>query len=147
MKCIFTKDISPLEYLPEPFHADDIEDCLVFPEKHMSMEEQRKFVPNDHNNLFVITNSPFIVACFRRSNVLIKTGISSFEPPAMETYGASFEVLYKYLNKAGSLLPQIVVDEIREAIDINDEFALKHIKELGNSGEKAYLLRKLAPKN
>jgi len=147
MKCIFTKDVSTPQSLPEPFHIDNLDDCMVFPEKYMSMDEQRCFMPSNYSQLFVITNSPFIVGCFKRTYVLVKKGISTYEQVDVETYGASFEYLYKHLNKSTSVLPQIVVDEIRDFIDISRSTALDYVNCLGESMEKSYLLRKLSTNN
>jgi hypothetical protein len=144
MKCIYVNDKKIPEFLPEPFNKfnDHSSDCIVFPENDLSMEEQRKFNPIT-NKIYVITNSPFIVSCFRKEYVLIQKGISAYEPVNFETYGSSFEVLFKMLNKSGSLLPQIVVEEIREHIKLGNKKTLSYLETIGDSSEKAYLKHKL----
>ena len=65
-------------------------------------------------------------------------------PAASETYGASIEVLMKQYFDLNTLMPENVIEEITEILSGNKEEAKAWIKrELGESMEKAYLLRKL----
>ena len=119
------------------------------------MEGQREFNPSNHHHDVVITNSPFIVACFRKEDVfLYDDSVQSLTVPDFETYGAGFDVLMKQLHGIQSLLPQLVVDEIRTNLKYSDGTVTKDeadartltlINTMGLSMEKAYLLRKLAP--
>jgi hypothetical protein len=144
MKCLFTKNLITPNTLPNQWNTLN---GIEFPEKNMSLIEQREFDPKNYNDDFVITNSPFIVSCFRSINILILNDNNEYTYPDSEIYGASFDVLLKQLNGLKSLLPNIVVEDIRMHLKEEDSVALEYIKSIGLSSEQAYLIRKLQPKN
>lgn len=141
MKCIFTKHLTVPSSMPNGV-------AYKFPEKELSLIEQREFDKHAYQGIeYVLTNSPFIVACFHAQDVLVYDDeADTFCPPNSETYGASFEVLMKQLNDIKSSLPQVVVDEVRAHLKMGDSNALAFVEHLGSSAEKAYLLRKLQPR-
>lgn len=147
MKCIFTKNLE-VPTLPNGLAGMDVIDSLdtlCFPETTMSMIQQREFNKHDYDEAIVITNSPFIVACFHAVDVLVERDDGGLEAPIEETYGAGFDVLMKQLNGIKSMIPQVVVEEIRAHLDMGDSNALAYLEHIGLSMEKAYLLRKLQP--
>jgi hypothetical protein len=142
MKCLFTKTLVIPKSLPS--QLKDLK-FIDFPEKNMSIIEQRNFNPKDYDNYdYVITNCPFIVSCFRAVNVVIFDN-DEYTSPNCETYGSCFEVLSKTLNGFTSMLPQLVVDDIKIQLEKDKEIALEYITNIGDSMDKAYLLRKLDP--
>lgn len=146
MKCIFTKTLNAPK-LPKCMNELNI---LSFPEASLSMVEQQLFNPIDYTEDAVITNSPFIASCFRKEDVLIHvaddgTHGDDYFMPSFETYGAGFDVLLKQLNNIKTLLPQVVVDEMRLHLNGDDTTALEYMETLGSSMERAYLTRKLQP--
>jgi hypothetical protein len=143
MHCIFVNSLIAPQILPD--YLSD-KNGLNFPEKRTSMVEQRQFNPakTGENYDYVITNSPFIVGCFRAINVSIYDAEKNeFSPPIGETYGGSFDVLLKQMNQLKSLLPQIVVDDIRLALDGDPKAAISHLNSFAPSSERAYLLHRL----
>ena len=68
------------------------------------------------------------------------------ESPTDQTYGASYEFLTKSFFGLQSMISQTAVDEIISQLEKGDEVASCWISEhIGQSMEKAYLLRKLSP--
>ena len=76
-------------------------------------------------------------------------GLIQMEPVASQTYGASFDVLIKKHFGLRSLISQTAVEEVKEHLPKDERpESLAQAKEwiesnLGDSMEKAYLLRKL----
>ena len=61
-----------------------------------------------------------------------------------ETYGTSIEVLMKQYFELKTLMPTTAIDEIKVRLEGDQEVAKQWITtELGESMEKAYILRKL----
>tara|TARA_B100000749_G_C18445956_1_gene474252 strand:- start:389 stop:862 length:474 start_codon:yes stop_codon:yes gene_type:complete len=144
MKCLFVSSLNvpkSFTWLGNKVKKDDAV-CLL-PELTMSFAEQKAFDPDNYQQDWVVTNSPLIVSCFRRNDVFVYQDSGELVPVRFETYGASFDVLLKSLNGFKSLLPDKVVAEVREMLTKGDIEALAFIERLGDSGEKAYLKRKL----
>jgi hypothetical protein len=111
---------------------------------------------NEHqklSQLFISTHSPFMISSLKRENVFLlardKKGLISMEPASSQTYGASFDLLIKNFYGLRSLISQTVVKEVKKRLpeDGDAEGAAEAFqwieKNLGDSMEKAYLLRKL----
>ncbi|TOO92133.1 AAA family ATPase [Vibrio parahaemolyticus] len=105
------------------------------------------------SQVFLSTHSPFMVSSLKREDVLFferkDDGSIQMEPVDTQTYGASFEVLIKEHFGLRSLISQTVVETVKEYLpkDQSPE-AVNTAREwiesnLGDSMEKAYLLRKL----
>ena len=144
MKCLFTDVLN----VPESFTWQGKEvkkdgAVCILPELTMSFAEQKAFDPDNYQQDWIVTNSPLIVSCFHRNDVFIYQDSGELVPVGFETYGASFDVLLKSLNGFKSLLPDKVVAEVRDMLTKGDSEALSFIEGLGDSGEKAYLKRKL----
>jgi hypothetical protein len=140
MKCIFTKNLTKPTVLPEKWKDLTF---IAFPEKNMSMLEQQKFDQNNYNKDFIITNSPFIVSCFRSADILICEHGASYSPPSFEVYGASVNAILKQLHKVESCLPTKITDEMDSYMngDVND--ALSYMESIGSSTIKDYMLIRL----
>jgi predicted ATPase len=105
------------------------------------------------SQIFLSTHSPFMISSLKRENVFFfernEVGQISMGPVASQTYGASFDVLIKEHYGLRSLISQTVVDAVKEQLPNNNTpesnaRALHWVEEnLGESMEKAYLLRKL----
>lgn len=103
--------------------------------------------------LFISTHSPFMVSSLKQENVFLferdERNLISMEPAESQTYGASFELLIKSFYGLRSLMSQTVVEEVRKRLPRDDDaqsasIARQWVEEnLGDSMEKAYLLRKL----
>jgi predicted ATPase len=105
------------------------------------------------SQIFLSTHSPFMISSLKRENVRFferdNDGLISMEPAFSQTYGAAFDVLIKEYYGLRSLISQSVVEDIKQRLPAgnqsDDAFkASRWIEEnLGDSMEKAYLLRKL----
>lgn len=105
------------------------------------------------SQVFISTHSPFMVSSLKKGDVFFfernDNGFIGMEPVDSQTYGASFEVLIKNHFGLRSLISQTVVEEVKEHLPENQHseslaIARDWINEnLGDSMEKAYLLRKL----
>ncbi|MEH0783148.1 AAA family ATPase [Vibrio alginolyticus] len=103
--------------------------------------------------VFLSTHSPFMVSSLKKEDVLFferdDEGLIKMEPVGSQTYGASFEVLIKNHFGLRSLISQTVVEAVKEYLPKDERpeslaAAREWIEEnLGDSMEKAYLLRKL----
>lgn len=103
--------------------------------------------------IFISTHSPFMVSSLKQENVFLferdERNLISMEPAESQTYGASFELLIKSFYGLRSLMSQTVVEEVRKRLPRDDDaqsasIARQWVEEnLGDSMEKAYLLRKL----
>lgn len=105
------------------------------------------------SQFFLSTHSPFMISSLKRENVFFfersDMGCISMEPVSSQTYGTSFDILVKNHYGLRSLISQTVVEDVKNRLpeDNNPEevkVARRWIEEnLGDSMEKAYLLRKL----
>ena len=111
--------------------------------------------PNGNKNQVLLsTHSPFMISSLHRSDVYCferaQNGQIQMSPPVGETYGASFDVIIKQYFNLRSLISQTVVEEIKSHLPQADNNANTNASArewiestLGDSMEKAYLLRKL----
>ncbi|BEL78554.1 MULTISPECIES: AAA family ATPase [Serratia] len=112
-------------------------------------ENERK----GQSHFILSTHSPFMISSLKRENVFFfernDTGCISMEPVSSQTYGTSFDILVKNHYGLRSLISQTVVEDVKNRLpEDNDPEAViaarRWIEEnLGESMEKAYLLRKL----
>lgn len=106
-----------------------------------------------NSQVFVSTHSPFMISSLKKEDVLFfkrdEHGEILMEPIGAQTYGSSFEVLIKKHFGLRSLISQTVVEAVKEHLPKDDHQAsIQEAREwidnnLGDSMEKAYLLRKL----
>ncbi|MBT0095962.1 AAA family ATPase [Vibrio alginolyticus] len=106
-----------------------------------------------NSQVFVSTHSPFMISSLKKEDVLFferdEHGKILMEPIGAQTYGSSFEVLIKKHFGLRSLISQTVVEAVKEHLPKDDHQAsIQEAREwiennLGDSMEKAYLLRKL----
>lgn len=114
----------------------------LYPENRLSLVDQLVYKSDLE---VVVTNSPFIVAGYRKEQVkLFNNG--EFLPVDFETLGADPLVIAKRLNSVDSLQNREVVETIRTLLKQSDQRAIEYIETLGMSAEKSYLLKKLACK-
>lgn len=118
---------------------------------------QAVFETNDSqtiSQLFISTHSPFMVSSLKQENVFLferkENNVISMEPASSQTYGASFDLLIKDFYGLRSLVSQSVIEEVKRRLPKNVDDgegpvdARRWIEtNLGESMEKAYLLRKL----
>lgn len=105
------------------------------------------------SQFFLSTHSPFMISSLKRENVFFfernDMGCISMEPVSSQTYGTSFDILVKNHYGLRSLISQTVVEDVKHRLpEGNDPEAIIAArrwieKNLGESMEKAYLLRKL----
>ena len=121
--------------------------------KHLS----KAMIPNEdgaaQSQVFLSSHSPFMVSSLKREDVLFferdTNGAINMCPVDCQTYGASFDVLIKEFFGLRSLISQTVVEKVKEQLPENDDAeslaaARQWVEQnLGDSMEKAYLLRKL----
>lgn len=117
--------------------------------KAFTPENERK----GQSQFFLSTHSPFMISSLKRENVFFfernDMGCISMEPVSSQTYGTSFDILVKNHYGLRSLISQTVVEDVKHRLpEGNDPEAIldarRWIEEnLGESMEKAYLLRKL----
>jgi predicted ATPase len=96
------------------------------------------------------THSPFLVSSLKRENVYRferSDNTVAMSPVERETYGASFDVLIKDFFGLSSLISQTAVDDIKQRLhdnSLSNEQRREWLEDnVGDSMEKAYLLRKL----
>lgn len=112
-------------------------------------ENERK----GQSQFFLSTHSPFMISSLKRENVFFfernDAGHINMEPVPSQTYGTSFDILIKNYYGLTSLMSQTVVEDVKRRLpEDNDPDAtiaarLWIEENLGESMEKAYLLRKL----
>lgn len=112
-------------------------------------ENERK----GQSHFILSTHSPFMISSLKRENVFFfernDTGCISMEPVSSQTYGTSFDILVKNHYGLRSLISQTVVEDVKNRLPKDNDpeaviAARRWIEEnLGESMEKAYLLRKL----
>lgn len=145
------------------FGHDNTLFILDEPETHLNPQWRTQF----HNNLIsafaapgederrtqvmLSTHSPFLISSLKKENVYRferTDNVVTMWPAESETYGASFDVLIKEYFGLKSLISQTAVDEILEKLNDNNLSKAERrdwIEEnIGDSSEKAYLLRRLA---
>lgn len=120
---------------------------------HLSQAASRADDQSENSQVFVSTHSPFMVSSLRKENVFFferdGEGFIKMDDIDSQTYGASFEVLTKKYFGLRSLISQTVVDEVKAHLPSDETLeslatSRAWIEEnLGESMEKAYLLRKL----
>ncbi|WP_089138817.1 AAA family ATPase [Vibrio rumoiensis] len=106
-----------------------------------------------NSQVFVSTHSPFMISSLKKEDILFferdEHGKILMEPIGTQTYGSSFDVLIKQHFGLRSLISQTVVEAVKEHLPKDDhqasiQEARRWIESnLGDSMEKAYLLRKL----
>lgn len=118
------------------------------PQWRVNYHQRIKNHLSDASQTFVSTHSPFLISSLKKENVIQfeKTyeGITT-RTPNLETYGSSFEILVERFFKLSSLISETAIKEINEKIEtLEPDQAREWIEDtLGESMEKAYLLRKL----
>lgn len=106
--------IVPYEYcyvVPQvgEYHGiTDFKDILLYyPERGKSLFKMVNYRPFEKS---VITENPFIISCYSRSQVRIWDDTKGWIPPEEQTYGASMEnIMFRLLNVQQSI-PSIVYD-------------------------------------
>ena len=96
------------------------------------------------------THSPYLISSLKKENVYRferTDNVVAMWPVESETYGASFDILIKEFFGLKSLISQTAVDAIKKQLNnqqLNNEQRREWIENnIGDSMEKAYLLRKL----
>ena len=100
--------------------------------------------------VFLSTHSPFLVSSLKKENVFRfernDNGVAMWSVES-ETYGASFDVLIKNFFGLKSLISQTAVDDIKlhlHELQLSNAEKINWLEQnIGDSMEKAYLLRKL----
>lgn len=109
---------------------------------------------NEKSQILLSTHSPFMISSLKKENVYFferndNDGCVSMTPAHSQTYGASFEVLIKNYYGLKSVISQSAVEDVKAHLSAmntaeSKQQVLSWIEEnLGESMEKAYLLRKL----
>lgn len=100
--------------------------------------------------ILVSTHSPFMISSLKRNDVMRferNDNAIVMSPVERETYGSSFEVLIKDFFEIKSLISQTAVEDINchlHEMDLSNEQKISWLKQnIGDSMEKAYLLRRL----
>ena len=141
------------------FNPDNTLFIFDEPETHLNPSWRTHFHKNLNNaagsdnkrlQFLLSTHSPFLISSLRKENVY------RFErnedavvmwPVESESYGASFDSLIKEFFGLKSLISQTAVEDIRRHLQderLNNDQRKKWIEEnIGDSTEKAYLLRRL----
>lgn len=126
----------------------------TFFHNHLEDALSSRTTTNERSQVFLSTHSPFMISSLKKENVFFferndNDGQVSMVPAHSQTYGASFEVLIKNYYGLKSVISQSAVEDVKahlSAINTPEDRrqALSWIEEnLGESMEKAYLLRKL----
>lgn len=105
---------------------------------------------NNRVQVFLSTHSPFLLSSLRNENVYLferNDNSITMEPVTGTTYGASFDVLIRQFFGLQSLISQTAVEDIKKHLHglglSKEEQKLWIENNVGDSMEKAYLLRKL----
>lgn len=105
---------------------------------------------NNRVQVFLSTHSPFLLSALRNENVYLfkrNNNRINMEPVSGTTYGASFDALIRHFFGLKSLISQTAVEDIKKHIHglgLSKEEQINWIESnVGDSMEKAYLLRKL----
>jgi ABC-type uncharacterized transport system ATPase subunit len=117
--------------------------------QHLSKALDANGQNNQSIQVLLSSHSPFLVSSLRQNNVMLfernRNNCIEMGAVASKTYGASFDVLVKQFFGLKSLISQTAVEEIKQHLESDDNVSASHwIEEnMGDSMEKAYLLRKL----
>lgn len=138
----------------------DVESLFIFdePETHLNPSWRTRYHLGFEqagrglvtSQALISSHSPFLISSLHREAVYHFeriNGQSIMASPPSETFGASFEVLIKKFFGLRSAISQTAVDEIRSHLnDVHMDNAHKRKwleEELGESMERAYLLKRL----
>ncbi|KFJ92372.1 hypothetical protein JF55_06450 [Pseudomonas sp. 1-7] len=138
----------------------DVESLFIFdePETHLNPSWRTRYHLGFEqagqglvaSQALISSHSPFLISSLHREAVYHFEridGQSIMASPPSETFGASFEVLIKKFFGLRSAISQTAVDEIRSHLnDVHMDNAHKRKwleEELGESMERAYLLKRL----
>ena len=121
--------------------------------KHLAQVSKDEYVGSECTQTLLSTHSPFMISSLKKSDVYRferdDNGFIKMDKAANQTYGASFDVLIKEYFDLKSLISQTVVEDIKSHLPKNNlqeekESAIAWLNDqVGESMEKAYLLRKL----
>mgnify|MGYP005987779287 CR=1 FL=1 len=121
--------------------------------KHLAQVSKVEYIGTECTQTLLSTHSPFMISSLKKSDVYRferdDNGFIKMDKAANQTYGASFDVLIKEYFDLKSLISQTVVEDIKAHLPKGDsqeekEKARAWLNEhIGESMEKAYLLRKL----
>ncbi len=121
--------------------------------KHLTKANSVDDVWSDKTQTLLSTHSPFMISSLKKSEVYAfernENGLIQMNAVENQTYGASFDVLIREHFDLQSLISQTVVKDIKSHLPQDDSpQARKQSREwiaenIGESMEKAYLLRKL----
>lgn len=121
--------------------------------QHLAQANQVGDIWTNSTQTLLSTHSPFMISSLKKSDVYRferdDNGFIKMDKAANQTYGASFDVLIKEYFDLKSLISQTVVEDIKAHLPKGDsqeekEKARVWLNEnIGESMEKAYLLRKL----
>lgn len=126
----------------EFLRLNQLENVLIFPETGLLFEDIRN-LPR-YEGKTVLTTSPMLCTNYKEGEVYYVSG-HDIEPLLVNIYGCCFTIASKALNvNTKSFLSESVIKEIREHIAISSDTGLQFIESLGNSMEKAYLLKALS---
>ena len=121
--------------------------------KHLAQANQVGDVWTNSTQTLLSTHSPFMISSLKKSDVYRferdGNGFIKMNRAENQTYGASFDVLIKEYFDLKSLISQTVVEDIKAHLPKGDSQEEKDQarawlnENVGESMEKAYLLRKL----
>ena len=121
--------------------------------QHLATANEVKEAWAESSQTILSTHSPFMISSLRKTDVYRfkrnDNGLIKMGQAENQTYGASFDVLIKEYFDLKSLISQTVVEDIKAHLPKNNlpeerRAALRWITDnIGESMEKAYLLRKL----
>lgn len=121
--------------------------------KHLAQANQVGDVWTNSTQTLLSTHSPFMISSLKKSDVYRferdDNGFIKMNRAENQTYGASFDVLIKEYFDLKSLISQTVVEDIKAHLPQGDSQEEKDQarawlnENIGESMEKAYLLRKL----
>lgn len=121
--------------------------------KHLAHVSKVEYIGTDCTQTLLSTHSPFMISSLKKSDVYRferdDNGFIKMNRAENQTYGASFDVLIKEYFDLKSLISQTVVEDIKAHLPKDDSPEEKTkakawlIENIGESMEKAYLLRKL----
>lgn len=121
--------------------------------QHLSQANRVNDVWTNKTQTLLSTHSPFMISSLKKSEVYTferdDSGTIRMNGAENQTYGASFDVLIKEHFKLQSLISQTVVEDIKAHLPKDDSKEERlNAREwltanIGESMEKAYLLRKL----
>lgn len=157
IKCLFMDKLIVPCTMPDGEKRSN-NNSVLYPEKELSIKEQQAFNPDDYLtdsevDIYVVTNSPFIVSCFKSSDIYIYgSDGNSFSNPVNEIYGASFDTILTSLVGLDVLIAEKPLKEIKTILLGYDkegnspEDTLKSLEEFGDSFELNYRRNELKMK-